>query len=216
MLTGRRLAFALVFAGLVAMTVGTSCQGFFVQPTLTSITINPTAPSVQLGQTTTVQAYGVNSDGQGSYLTSGVSWSSSDDTTATVTGTGSAVLSGVAIGTVTLTASAQSVTNTATATVFITISSLAITPQSQSMAASATTPEPFIVKANGTTDISSSAVLTVYQNGVAQSTITCAYSSAAPAGQYCTSVAATVGQYQVVATYTGSTLTATATLNITN
>ena len=218
MFTGRKLALSVAFTALVALATGVSCKGFFVQPTLTSITINPTAPSVELTQTTTVQAYGVNSDNQGNYLTSGVSWSSSDETVATVTGTGSAVLTGVGIGTVTITASAQSVTNTATATVFITISSLSISPQSQSMATTATTPEPFIVKANGSTDVSSGATLNVYQSGTLQTTITCSYdaSGAAGAGQYCSSVGATIGAYQVVATYTGSTLTATATLNITN
>jgi Big-like domain-containing protein len=220
MLSGRifaakRLPLTIAFAALMVAAFGAGCQGFFVKPTLTSITINPTAPSIQLSKTLNVQAFGVNSDGQGANLTSGVSWSTSDPTIVTVTGTGSATLTGVAIGTATITASAQSVTNTATATVYITIGSLTMAPSSQSMAATATTPLPFIVTANGSVDVSSTATLNVYQGGVLQSTITCAYNaSASPAGQYCTSNAAAVGTYQVVATYPGTTLTATSTLTI--
>jgi len=215
-LAAKRLPLTIAFTALMVAAFGAGCQGFFVKPTLTSITINPTAPSIQLSKTLNVQAFGVNSDGQGANLTSGVSWSTSDPTIVTVTGTGSATLTGVAVGTATITASAQSVTNTATATVYITVGSLTMAPSSQSMAATATTPLPFIVTANGSVDVSSTATLNVYQGGVLQTTITCSYnaSGAAGAGQYCTSNAAAVGTYQVVATYPGTTLTATSTLTI--
>jgi hypothetical protein len=214
MLTGRKLALTLAFTVLVAVAFGVSCKGFFVPPTLTSITINPTAPSVQFGQTTTVQAYVVNSNDQGSYATSGVSWSSSDDTIATVTGTGSATLTGVSAGTVQITAASENVTNTATATVYITISSMSITPTSASIAPGQT--QSFQVFANGGADnITSGATLTAYQNGTQVTSISCAYNSA-DSKQDCTTTSATAGgTYQVVASYTGSTFTATATLNIT-
>jgi|HubBroStandDraft_5_1064220.scaffolds.fasta_scaffold06393_6 hypothetical protein len=220
MFTGRKLALTLAFTAFVALAIGPSCQGFFVPPTLTSITINPTAPSVQLGLSTTVQAYGVNSNQQGMNLTGGVSWSSSDETIATVSGSGSAVLTGVAVGTVTLTASSQSVTNTATATVFITVSSMTITPSSQSITGlAATTPQPYIVKVNGTTDISNSATLTAYLNGTASTDVTCSYAITGPTGGgpglYCSGDGDEgVGVYQLIATYTGTTITAKATLNV--
>jgi Bacterial Ig-like domain (group 2) len=217
---GKRLPSALAFGALVVAAFGLSCSGFFVAPTLTSLTINPTAPAVQLGQTITVSAYGVNSNGQGSYLTSGVSWSSSDETIATVSGSGSATVTGVAIGTATLTASSQSVTNTATATVYITISSMAISPTSQSISAvGGTTPLPYVITVQpGSVDISSSATLTAYQSGTQTSNVTCTYYTSNPsggtggAGQYCT--ASATGTYQLVASYTGTTITATASLNV--
>jgi hypothetical protein len=221
MLSGRtfaakRLPLTIAFTALMVAAFGAGCQGFFVKPTLTSITINPTAPSIQLSKTLTVQAFGVNSDGQGNNLTSGVSWSTSDPTIVTVTGSGSATLTGVALGQATITASAQSVTNTATATVFITVGSLTMAPSSQSMASTATTPLPFIVTANGSIDVSSTATLTVFQGGISQTTITCSYDAAgaAGAGQYCSSNGATAGTYQVVATYPGTALTPTSTLTI--
>jgi hypothetical protein len=220
MLAGKKLPLTLAFTVLLVFAFGVSCKGFFVPPTLSSITINPASPSVQLSSTATLQAFGVNSDGTGSYLTSGVSWSTSDDSIATVTGNGSATLTGVGLGTATITASAESVTNTATATVFIQISSMSITPTSQSIPVDGTTADPYLIKAvtaNGTIDISSSAVLTAYLNGVVVTTLGCAYDSAGAngAGQYCTDNGGTAaGNYQLVATYTGTTLTATATLNV--
>ena len=97
---------------------------------------------MQVGTTTTLKAYGVNSDNQGNYLSSGVSWSSSDDTIATVTGTGSATLTGVASGTATITASDESVTSTATVTSYIVISAISISPTNPSMLQ----PPPFILR----------------------------------------------------------------------
>ena len=46
MFTGRRLPLTLAFAVLIGLAFGASCKGFFVDPTLTAITISPTAPQV--------------------------------------------------------------------------------------------------------------------------------------------------------------------------
>jgi trimeric autotransporter adhesin len=221
---GKRLPLTLAFGVLVAAAIGAACNGFFVDPTLTSLTINPTTPSVELQTSVTLQAFGVYSDGTSSYLTSGVSWSSSDPTVATVTGAGSAKLTGLEIGTATISAGSQSVTSTATATVFISVSSLSISPTSQSLATlQGTTPLPYVVTAvtaNGTIDISSSAVLTAYLTpGTASTDVTCTYDTANPTGGsggpglYCSGDAVEAGgTYQLIATYTGTTLTATAKL----
>lgn len=127
MLTGRKLALTLAFTVLVALALGAGCRGFFVKPTLASITINPTAPSVPLGSTITLSAFGVDNESPpvGSTLTSGVSWSSATPTVAVLTGTcatetcGNATIQGVAPGTSVITAASQSVSNTATLTVFL-------------------------------------------------------------------------------------------------
>jgi hypothetical protein len=223
--TGKKLPLTLAFGALVAAAIGAACNGFFVSPTLTSLTINPNAPDVQLQTTTTLQAFGVYSDGTSAYLTSSVSWSSSDPTVATVTGNGSATLTGLQIGTTTITAGSQSVTSTATATVFINVSSLSIQPTSQSLPAlNEPTPNPFLVKAvtaSGTIDISSSAVLTAYLNAQASTGVQCTYetlnptSGASEPGLYCKGDGSEGGgTYQLIATYTGTNLTATATLNV--
>jgi len=112
------------FSLLLVAAFGAGCKGFFTDPTLTSITINgPT--SVQVGSNASLSAFGVNNQGQGATLTSGVSWSSSDPTIAEITGTcatqpcGGVSVLGVAAGQVTITASDQSVTNTATLNVVL-------------------------------------------------------------------------------------------------
>ncbi len=225
---GKKLPLTIAFTVLLVAAFGAGCKGFFVPPTLSSITINPASPSVQIGSTVALQAFGVNSDGTGSYLTSGVSWSTSDDTIATITGScatepcGGVSVLGVAAGQVTITASAESVTNTATATVYIQVSSLTITPSSQSIPVDGTTTDPYIIKAVTATGTNGGqmnfvAQGTAYLNGTAVTTLGCAYDSAGEngPGQYCTDNGGTAaGNYQLVATYTGTTLTATATLNV--
>jgi len=214
--TGKRLPLALAFGVLVAAAIGAACNGFFVNPTLTSLTINPTNPSVQVGTSVTLQAYGVNSNGQGNYLTSGVSWSSSDITIATVTGSGSASLTGVGSGTATITASDQSVTSTVTATAYVVISAISMAPTSQSLTGTTGTGTvSYTVYANNNNipanNISSGANLTVALNGTPATTIGCSYNSA-DLKQDCTASVAPAGTYVVTATYPGTTLTATAQL----
>jgi uncharacterized protein YjdB len=228
MLTGRKLALSLAFTVLVALAFGVSCQGFFTKPTLTSLNINPSSPSVQYQSTTTLSAYAVNSDNEGSYLTGGVSWSTSDPQVAAITGAcangnpcGNATISGVAVGQSTITASAKNVSNTATLTVYLTVSTMTIDPSSQTVSKiNGTTAQPYIVTVNGSTDVSNVATLTAYLNGTAVTNITCAYSDTNSAGNgiYCTGDGTeTAGQkYTLVATYTGTNITATAYITFNN
>jgi uncharacterized protein YjdB len=211
--TKRKLHLIGAFAALATLALGVSCRGFFTNPTLSSLTINPTAPNVQVGDTTGLQAFGVYNDGSGGPVTSGVSWSSSDITVATVTGNGNATLTGVSTGTATITASAQSVTGTASATIFLVITSLTITPNSISIAPGGT--QPFTVKANtanGVIDVSASATLTPNFQGTVATTVTC--TSGSDPITCSVDSSATPGTYQFVATYTGSNLTDTATVTV--
>jgi hypothetical protein len=202
------------FAALATLALGMSCRGFFQNPTLTSLTINPTAPTVEVGFNTTLQAYGVYNDNSGGYVTSNVSWSSSDTTIATVTGNGSAQLTGVGTGTATITAASQSVTGSASATIYLTITSITIDPTSTSTTTSDdVAPFQVFAIANGTTlNITPTASLLAYQNGVQSTLVTCSYDGVE--FQDCTVQSGATGSYQIVASYTGSTLTATATLTV--
>jgi hypothetical protein len=129
MVTGRgvsrkRLAIMAAFGVLVAVAIGAGCSGFFVDPTLTSITIDGNT-SVEVNHSTTLSAFGVYGNTGGNTLTSGVSWSSETPTVAQITGAcasgecGSVTIQGVTAGTSTVSATSQSVTNTATVTVFL-------------------------------------------------------------------------------------------------
>jgi hypothetical protein len=135
MLTGRKLALTLAFTALVAVAFGAGCRGFFPKPVLQSIAINPTAPQVNVGQTQNLQVFGTYDNGNRNVVTSGVSWSSSNNGVATVTGTGSATLTGVTSGSATITASAQALNATATATVIGNVTSITVSPASGSIKA---------------------------------------------------------------------------------
>jgi hypothetical protein len=208
----RKLKLIGAFAALGTLALAVSCRGFFQNPTLSSLTINPSAPNVQVGDTTGLKAFGVYNDGSGGYVTSDVSWSTSDASVATVTGTGNATMTGVTNGTATITATAQSVTGSATATVFLVITSLKITPTSANYSASGVV-QAFQVFANSNINVSSTAIITPFQNGVTATTFTCTYDQVSAID--CTDSSAVVGNYQFVASYTGSSLTATATVSVT-
>ncbi|HLX83962.1 MAG TPA: Ig-like domain-containing protein [Terriglobales bacterium] len=222
MFRGRKLAVTLAFTGMVALATGVSCRGFFPAPVLQSIAINPTAPQVNVSQTLSLQAFGTYDDGTRQVITSGVGWSSSDTTVATVTGSGTATLSGIASGSVTITASAQALSATATATVIGNVTAITVTPTSGSVAIGGTgqpftfaaTPGPptFITVDNGGT-------LTITPS---DGFITCTVSVDGNNNpdESCTALtgANTVTPYQLVMTYptaNGGTITSTtATLSV--
>ncbi len=207
-----KVRLAGAFAALLTLGLAVSCKGFFVNPTLTAVAISPTAPAVEQGKTLQLQAFGTYDDGTRRQITSGVSWSSDTPGVASI-GTNTGILTGVTPGTAGISASAQALSSTATATVFIVINSIAISPTSASIPINGGTAN-FTVSANGGTDITSSATLTAEQNGAVVTTITCVFDSTIPA-QVCTDNSAPgPGTYQIVASYTGSTLTATATLSV--
>ncbi|HEX8814869.1 MAG TPA: Ig-like domain-containing protein [Terriglobales bacterium] len=102
-------------AALLLFAVGIGCNGFFVNPTLTGLTIGPTT-SIQTGSTVQMSAVGTYSDGSTNNV-SNVSWSSSDTTIASISTGG--LVTGVGSGQATITGAAQTVTGSATITVTI-------------------------------------------------------------------------------------------------
>ena len=208
-----KLRWMSAIAVLAAMALAVSCKGFFVNPTLTSIAVSPTAPQVEQGKTLQLQVFGTYDDGTRSQVKSGVSWSSGTPAVATIDAN-TGILTGVSTGTSTITASAQALSSTATATVFNVINSIAINPTSASVTSGQS--QSFTVSAvsNGTTlNLTSAATLTAQQNGTVASAVQCTYDSATQA-QVCTTTSGTTGVYQIVASYSGSNLTATATLTV--
>ena len=123
--TKHKLRLAGAFAALATLALAVSCRGFFTNPTFTTLSISPSAPTVQVGSTVTLQAYGIDSNNQGSYLTNGVSWSSGTPTVGEISGScasgacGAVTIQGVSAGTSTITAGTEAVTATATLTVLL-------------------------------------------------------------------------------------------------
>ncbi len=122
MLTGLKLALTVAFTVLVAVAFGVSCNGFFTDPTLSSIAIQPPTPQVEVGggNSITLQAWGTYSDNSRSQITSGVAWSSSGQGSTVDIDPKTGVMTGVdSGGTATITAAAQGISATAQATAYL-------------------------------------------------------------------------------------------------
>jgi uncharacterized protein YjdB len=121
MLTGRKLPLTLAFAGLLVLAFGSACRGFFVKPTLSSVTVTPGTATIQTGSSGNTQqysAFGTYNDGSSG--NPAVTWTSSDTTVATISASGLAT--SVSTGTSTITATAtQNPTITGTASLTVTV-----------------------------------------------------------------------------------------------
>jgi len=112
------------FLGLVSL-VGVGCRGFFVNPTLTTITVTPASPNLQVGGTLQLIATGNNDDGSTKNITSSSTWTTSDASKVTVSSTG--LVKGIASTTgVTITATNGTVSGTDTVTVGQTTQTLSL------------------------------------------------------------------------------------------
>jgi trimeric autotransporter adhesin len=137
--TKNKLRLTGVFSTLATLVLAVSCTGFFVNPTITSVTIEPSSPSVSVNSTEQLNAVGTDSEGNTYTLTGGTSctgttvcWSSSDTSTVTITSGG--LLKGIATGSATVTASSGSATATASATVTLSdVTAITLSPTSVSL-----------------------------------------------------------------------------------
>jgi len=100
--------------------------------TLSSLSVSPTNPAVPKGFTEQLTATGIFSDGTNFNITTQVTWSSSNDSVATVNNTG--VVIGIGPGTATITAASGKITGTTTALVTsATLASISLSPASPSI-----------------------------------------------------------------------------------
>jgi hypothetical protein len=211
------------FAALLTLALASSCTGFFVNPTLTAVSVGPTSLSLNINQTFQMTATGTYSDGTQKALTSGVTWSSSDSGSVSV-GQTSGMVTGVAIGNATITGSAGSCSacsGSTTVTVALqSVTSVTVTPSTQSVAPQST-PVFFHALANGSTDItdpSNGTTWTVVDSSGTDQTSNFTLSFVAGTGPgtgegfvpNTSTIAA--GNYTVKATY--SSVVGTATLNV--
>ena len=113
---------------LFAAVVG--CNGFFVDPVLTSITVGPTA-TINEGGTVQESAVGSYNDGSTKSL-SNVQWSSDTESVATISSSG--LVTGVSPGTSTITGASGTVSGTATITVALqNVTGITVSPTSRSI-----------------------------------------------------------------------------------
>lgn len=106
---------------LSVSAIAPACTGFFVNPTLSSITIGPQAQTITTQQTLQMAATGTYSDGSTKDLTGNVSWSSATTSCATINANGLVSPVKTVTGICTTTISAASGTaSAATTTVTVT------------------------------------------------------------------------------------------------
>ncbi len=225
-LAGKKLPLTIAFTVLLVAAFGAGCNGFFQPPTISTITIQPPSPQVQVGSTFTLQAWATYSDNTRSQIKSGVAWTSDtpanvliDPDTGVITGEGSG-------GTATITAAAQGLSATATATAYLgNVSNLQICSgvfntgtcpaATWSVKGQSGGSQDYYatVTSNGTTvDVTTVAVWNVTPTATTGS-VTCDNTSS-PA--LCTVQAQTTptGTYTITVTYPGTTLTQTASINV--
>ncbi len=122
----KKLQLVGAFTTLFLFAVVVGCNGFFVDPVLTSITVGPTA-TINQGATVQESAIGTYNDGSTKTLSSGTQWSSSDSTIATVNTSG--LVTGASPGSATITAGFQATSGTSSITVNLgNVTALKISP----------------------------------------------------------------------------------------
>jgi hypothetical protein len=206
-------------AVLFTLALAASCTGFFVNPTLTSVSVGPQNLSLTINQTFQMTATGTYSDGSQKTLNSGVTWSSSDATTVSV-GQTSGQVTGLKSGSATISASSggcSSCSGTTTVTVALPgVTSITIQPGSQSVTVGGA-PVFFRALANGSIDITDPTGGTTWtvtdSTGADQtSNFSLTFISGTGAGtgeEFSPNSGVTPGNYTVKATYTSGTLTVT-------
>src|ERR1700683_4734245 len=120
--TKQKLRLAGALATLATLALAVSCTGFFVNPTVSSVVIDPPNPTVSVGLTEELTAAGTDRNGNQLTLSGGssctgttVCWSSATPSVATISTGG--LLTGVSAGTSTITAASGTASATTTATV---------------------------------------------------------------------------------------------------
>jgi hypothetical protein len=159
----KKLQLGTSFATLLLFAVIVGCNGFFVDPVLTSISVGPTA-TINQGNTVQESAIGTYNDGSTKTLGSGVQWSSSADTTASVSTTG--LVMGNSPGSATITAAFQATSGTSSITVNLgNVTALKITPPSNTISTNGGTAQFFayatVTGSSSQVDVSETATWTV-------------------------------------------------------
>ncbi|HYA22948.1 MAG TPA: Ig-like domain-containing protein [Terriglobales bacterium] len=127
----QKLQIAGAFLVLLFFATVLGCNGFFVNPTLTSIAVGPTA-TIQQNGTVQMSAVGTYNDGTTQSL-SHVFWSSADTSVATISNSG--LVTGVSPGSSTITGASGTVSGTATVTVALSnVTGITINPTSATAA----------------------------------------------------------------------------------
>jgi Bacterial Ig-like domain (group 2) len=133
----RNLRILATIAALSLLSLAAGCRGFFVNPTLTAMTVAPTSASIIQGGTQQINATGNYNDGSTKDLTGSATWTTSASAVATVS-KGGLVTAASSISNPPGTAIITATSGTITASSTITVNTGPLT----AIAISTTTPNP--------------------------------------------------------------------------
>lgn len=131
-----KVRFAATATTLLLLAFGVGCRGFFVNPTITALSVAPTSVSLIQGGTRQLAATGTYDDGSTKDLTGSVNWSS-NSSVASVNNSG-LVTAAATVSNPPGTATVTATSGTLTATSTITVNTGPLT----AIAISTTTPNP--------------------------------------------------------------------------
>jgi hypothetical protein len=215
----RKLRLTGAFVALATLALAISCRGFFVNPTLTGLSVGPQGLDLNVNQTFQLVATGTYDDGSQKTLTSGIVWSS--DTPADVTvGQTSGIVTGIQTGSATITGSSggcSACTGTTTVTVVLTgITQIVVTPSSQPVTIGGTAVAFNAVADPSGTNIDTGATWTVQDSGGTDQTSNFQLTYVPGTGEEFLPNGATAGSYKIVVTYPSTNVVGTATLIVNN
>lgn len=212
-----RLIGALAVLSMLALLA--SCRGFFVNPTITAVSVGPQNLQLNFNQQWQMSATGTYSDGTQKTLTSGVTWSTSDSTTVAVGQNSGEVTAGTTAGSATISASAGSCSgcsgSTTVTVVLQGVTSITVNGGGQTVHTQGGVPVYLRALANGSIDITNSATWTVVDSTGADQTANFTLSFLAGSGEgFLPSSTLAGGTYTVKATY--NTIVGSASLIVAN
>jgi len=204
------------------MALAASCHGFFVNPTLTAVSVGPQNLQLNFNQQWQMSATGTYSDGTQKTLTSGVTWSANSTPAGIVSvgqTSGVVTANGNTAGSSTISASAGSCSgcsgSTSVTVVLSGVTTITVNGGGQTVHPTSTTPAYLQALANGGIDISQNATWTVADSGGTDQTAHFTQSFLAGSGEgFIPDNTVVTGTYTVKASYSG--VFGTATLNVQN
>jgi len=214
----KKLKIAGAIGTLVLVAAAVGCNGFFVDPVLTSMTVGPTATINENG-TVQESAVGTYNDGSQKSL-SNVTWSSDTPDVASIAASG--LVTGISPGTSTITGASGTVSGTATITVALqNVTSIKVSPNTATIPTNGGT-KSFTAQAQvaggAPVDVTATATWTASDTSGNPATDVTLTQGVTPETVTTTS-SATVGEtITLTASYlsgTGVTYTSTATLTVT-
>jgi trimeric autotransporter adhesin len=205
------------FSTLLLLALAIGCKGFFVNPTLTSISVGPTA-TINQGGTVQMSAVGTYNDGSTQTLTN-VLWSSSPTSIATISGAG--LVTGVSVGSATITGASGTESGTATITVALSnVTAITVSPTTKSIQANGGTGDftaSATISGGSPVDITSTATWAITSTTTGSTSDFTVTQGQNPEVVTTNSTATAGEQATLQASYvsgSGTTLTATATITV--